>query len=381
MNKIVNKDPAIIREYFIKEGYNLYNPSMTIDADIVMNFMGEDVRNRLLLSNSPDGKEICLRPDFTLPLAISYKNNEIHENKYVYDGYAFRFPTKNEKTRSCPEFRQIGIENFGSEKKIESEVEIISHVFEVLSDFSGFDLRITISDVSIFYQFLKNLNLSKYLFNKIIRLYWNGLDNVEIKDAIQTLINRQFEAENQEDLIAQYKNGSLSSIRFIESLLGEENISIFSGRDPDEIVNNYLDKLESNNLSEIDQKTINQISEFLSITGDINSCITELSKFEDNYTLDLKNSIVELENRIKYLKDINIPLNNIQFKTTLSRKAEYYTGLIFEINNTKTPISDPIAIGGRYDKIFEELGSTKPIPAVGCSIYVDRLLYSGKLDG
>jgi len=211
-------------------------------------------------------------------------------------------------------------------------------------------------------------------------LYWNGLDNVEIKDAIQTLINRQFEAENQEYLIAQYKNGSLSSIRFIESLLGEENISIFSGRDPDEIVNNYLDKLESNNISEIDQKTINQISEFLSITGDIDSCITELSKFEDNYSLDLKNSIVELENRIKYLKDINIPLNNIQFKTTLSRKAEYYTGLIFEINNTKKPISDPIAIGGRYDKIFEELGSTKPIPAVGCSIYVDRLLYSGKLD-
>ena len=77
MNKIVNKDPANIREYFIKEGYKLYNPAMTIDADIVMNFMGEDVRNRLLLSNSPDGKEICLRPDFTLPLAISYKNNEL----------------------------------------------------------------------------------------------------------------------------------------------------------------------------------------------------------------------------------------------------------------------------------------------------------------
>ena len=381
MIKIVNKDPANIRECFIREGYNLYNPSMTIDADIVMNFMGEDVRNRLLLTNTPDGKEICLRPDFTLPLAISYKNNEIHDNKYVYDGYAFRFPTKNEKTRTCPEFRQIGIENFGSEKKIESEVEIISHVYEVLSDFSGFDLGITISDVSIFYQFLENLNLSKYLFNKIIRLYWNGLDNVKIKDALQTLIKSQFDAGKHEDLIVQYKNGSLSSTRFIESLLGEENVSIFSGREPDEIVNNYLDKLELNNISEIDQKTINQISEFLSITGDINSCIIELSEFADNYTLDLKNTIIELENRIESLRNINIPLDIIQFKTNLSRKAEYYTGLIFEINNTKTPINDPIAIGGRYDKIFEELGSTKPIPAVGCSIYIDRLLYSGKLDG
>ena len=41
----------------------------------------------------------------------------------------------------------------------------------------------------------------------------------------------------------------------------------------------------------------------------------------------------------------------------------------------KMKSSEPIAIGGRYDKIFEELGSADPIPAVGCSIYVDRLLF------
>jgi len=35
MIKIVNKDPASIREYFIREGYNLYNPSMTIDGTLL----------------------------------------------------------------------------------------------------------------------------------------------------------------------------------------------------------------------------------------------------------------------------------------------------------------------------------------------------------
>ena len=65
----------------------------------------------------------------------------------------------------------------------------------------------------------------------------------------------------------------------------------------------------------------------------------------------------------------------IEFNATLSRKVEYYTGLIFEIRTKDENKNEPIAIGGRYDKIFEELGSAEPIPAVGCSIYVDRLLF------
>ena len=48
---------------------------------------------------------------------------------------------------------------------------------------------------------------------------------------------------------------------------------------------------------------------------------------------------------------------------------------IFQISNKNSQTIDPLAIGGRYDKIFEELGSYEPIPSVGCSIYIDRLLH------
>jgi histidyl-tRNA synthetase len=37
----------------------------------------------------------------------------------------------------------------------------------------------------------------------------------------------------------------------------------------------------------------------------------------------------------------------------------------------------PIAIGGRYDNFFTDLGSPVKVPAVGCSVYVDRLLMAG----
>ena len=375
MNKAMDKDPSSIREFFINKGYTFFNPAMTIPADIVMNFMGEDVRNRLLFTSSPSGDELCLRPDFTLPLAISYINNEVQANKFVYDGYAFRFPSINEKTRYCPEFRQIGIENFGDKNKIDVEGDVISQAFEILSLFYDDHLEIKISDISMFYQLLNHLKIDTYLFNRVRRLYWRGLSATEIEDSIRKIINTRFDSKPRLDLIEEYKNNNLSSIALIQKLTGSDDLSIFSGRRPDDIVKSYIDKSELINGTMINDTVIEQITEFLSIKGDISRVIELLDNFQKKYHIDFAEGIENLENRVKILKKNQIAKDMIEFNATLSRKVEYYTGLIFEIRTKDENKNEPIAIGGRYDKIFEELGSAEPIPAVGCSIYVDRLLF------
>ena len=375
MSKAMDKDPSSIREFFINKGYTFYNPAMTIPADIVMNFMGEDVRNRLLFTSSPGGDELCLRPDFTLPLAISYINNEVQANKFVYDGYAFRFPSINEKTRYCPEFRQIGIENFGDKNKIDVEGDVISQVCEILSSFYDDQLEIKISDIFMFYQLLNHLKIDTYLFNRVRRLYWRGMSATKIKDSIKKIMNTRFDAKPRLDLIDEYKNNNLSSIALIQKLTGSDDLSIFSGRRPDDIVKNYIDKSELINGTMINDTAIEQITEFLSIKGDISRVVKLLDNFQKKYHIDFAEGIENLENRVKILKKNQIAKDIIEFNATLSRKVEYYTGLIFEIRTKNENKNEPIAIGGRYDKIFEELGSKKPIPAVGCSIYVDRLLF------
>ena len=376
MNKAMDKDPSSIREFFINKGYTFYNPAMTIPADIVMNFMGEDVRNRLLFTSSPGGDELCLRPDFTLPLAISYINNEVQANKFVYDGYAFRFPSINEKTRYCPEFRQIGIENFGDKNKIDVEGDVISQVCEILSSFYDDHLEIKISDIFMFYQLLNHLKIDTYLFNRVRRLYWRGLSATKIKDSIKKIMNTRFDAKPRLDLIDEYKNNNLSSIALIQKLTGSDDLSIFSGRRPDDIVKSYIDKSELINGTLINNTIIEQITEFLSIKGDISRVIQQLDNFQKKYHIDFADGIENLENRVKILKKNQIAKDMIEFNATLSRKVEYYTGLIFEIRTKNEYKNEPIAIGGRYDKIFEELGSTDPIPAIGCSIYIDRLLFN-----
>ncbi|MDP3955769.1 MAG: histidine--tRNA ligase [bacterium] len=64
----------------------------------------------------------------------------------------------------------------------------------------------------------------------------------------------------------------------------------------------------------------------------------------------------------------------------LVRGLDYYRHTVFEIFETKEEgdTEPPLAIagGGRYDGLAEQLGSKRPIPAVGAAIGVDRVLLS-----
>tara|TARA_Y100000590_G_scaffold470400_1_gene664554 strand:- start:19399 stop:20553 length:1155 start_codon:yes stop_codon:yes gene_type:complete len=372
-----------ITQYFIENGYNYFNPSMTLPAEIVMNFMGEDVRNRLLFVASPDGQEYCIRPDFTLSLALDYLRNNNTASKFVYDGLAFRFPSAHEKTRSCPEFRQIGIEDFGSKDKLETEIRIITEAYDILRDICNFELEITISDIGLFFQLLDSISLSDQIKNKLKRLYWRGSSINEFKSVIELeqFKNKSKEFKFDTSFIGEYKKKHISSQDFIKKIAKDNNLTIYSSRSPDDIALSFIDQYESFKSNPINKPILDLLIEFLSMEKSGASFINDIEIFANKYEIDLKEEIQKTKKRLLLLEKKGIPIEGIQFKTTLARKVEYYTGLIFEISAKDASQNNQIAIGGRYDNIFTELGSKSSVPAVGCAIYIDRLIYTGKLYG
>jgi ATP phosphoribosyltransferase regulatory subunit len=50
---------------------------------------------------------------------------------------------------------------------------------------------------------------------------------------------------------------------------------------------------------------------------------------------------------------------------------DYYTGFVFELTDGKA--NEPLVAGGRYDDLLTRLGSPSPIPAVGFSVWIERL--------
>src|SRR5665648_620980 len=72
---------------FARAGYERVAPSFIQPADIFLDRIGEALRNRTYVFTDPDGQELCLRPDLTIPaariyMAVSYTHLRAHETRH-----------------------------------------------------------------------------------------------------------------------------------------------------------------------------------------------------------------------------------------------------------------------------------------------------------
>lgn len=101
------------------------------------------------------------------------------------------------------------------------------------------------------------------------------------------------------------------------------------------------------------------------ITQDFQDPQDFVSRFED---IAGAGEVAEL---IEILLDMGV--RNYEADLTLARGLDYYTGSIFEFRLPDAAQFGSVAGGGRYDNLIG-MFSGKQIPAVGCSIGIDRLV-------
>jgi len=75
----------------------------------------------------------------------------------------------------------------------------------------------------------------------------------------------------------------------------------------------------------------------------------------------------------RYLADMGVTPGRAEVDLTIVRGLGYYTGPVFETTLLDLPAYGSVFSGGRYDNLVERFQS-QPVPAVGSSIGVDRLL-------
>jgi len=82
----------------------------------------------------------------------------------------------------------------------------------------------------------------------------------------------------------------------------------------------------------------------------------------------------ESKEHFDFTKEI-LDNNNAHFEIvpTLVRGLDYYSHIVFEFQNTHLGAQDSFGGGGRYNKLFSQLGG-KDIPAVGFAMGMERLL-------
>ncbi len=369
---------ALMRElaqYFAGEGYLPIEPGMMLPADAVLDHMGESIRKRLLITTAPDGTEFSMRPDFTLPLAHwQIANGPPDGGRYSYSGFAFRYPNPDELTRVSAEFRQVGIENFGAGNAAEADADTLALAVCALQRAGIGSPKLILGDVGLFEALIGSLNLGEMWSGRLRRLYWR---HTLSEDMVLSLLQKSSITMPDEAALG----GSLSRMEredarvIIAEVMAIAGVSGAGGREADEIAARYAQKAREAEGERPSLEVGELIDKFLSIEANAKDAPGQLRDFARRAGLDLNSSIGGFEKRLEIAENLAINLDDAVFSTTVGRRIEYYTGFVFEAHDQITQAVGPLASGGRYDNFLSDIGDSNTLSAVGCSIYIDRLVF------
>jgi len=331
-------------------------------ADPILDTTGEDLRRRIFITQENSGKQFCLRPEFTIPICLEHLEKGWHKARYAYGGKVFR-QRKNEAV----EFTQVGFENIGSDDTNSADIDCIKTAITALEAGGTKDTSLVLGDQAIFESLLEALQIPKAWRTKLIRAYGDDVLLATYIDDMSAETSSQFKHLNPavRDAI---DTGDVAAVRdVIEGEMLTQGLPLTGGRTAHAIAERMLEKAELAT-EKLDADKRKKLETFLSIDVELKDASDAIDSFENKNGLMLSLARDELAARYEGLKD---SLETMRYKASFGRRLDYYTGIVFEIQKKTT--GETLVGGGRYDRLFNLLGSYEELPAVGFAIWVDRM--------
>lgn len=356
-----------------RAGYQRVAPSILQPAEPFLDLSGEDIRNRMYLTNDVEGRELCLRPDLTIPVSCDYLASPVAgaPQGYCYLGSVFR-----NRGAASPEILQAGIESFGRTDRAAADAEMLALGLEATSHYGIGAPEIRIGDVALFAALIEALDLAPAWKRRLVKDFNRKTLLVHDLDEL-TLHASDKRPEYQGVLAALAGSDPRAAHALVTDLLSIAGISTVGGRTVGEIAERFLEQAALGAANALPRETRALIEQFLTIAGDPDEAAAELralavdSKIKFNSALDL------FESRTRFLVACGIDVRRLRFSTAFGRGLDYYTGFVFELHDPAGRVAGQLVAGGRYDGLLTRLGSKAPIPAVGFAVWIERVMACG----
>lgn len=367
-----------VLELFKTAGHDHVSPPILQPADVFLDLTGEDIRRRLFLTNGTDGADLCLRPDFTIPVCRLHLagGSSALPAAYYYNGPVFR-----QRPDGLGEIPQLGAESLGRTDIAETDADMLALSIKALETFGLSDCSIRIGDEALFASVLANLDLPT-VWRRRLRDLFGETD--KLKAAIERMSgSNSTDDDNSRDV----RLGFLSALEgtapeaahaVVEDLLSIAGISAVGGRTPAEIADRFLEQAALANGTGGHDRAAEILSAYLDLKADGSGSVALLRKFAKDFGLDLNEAVTAFEQRLSALNDKGVDPSRLSFAAEFGRRLDYYSGFVFEIHSASDRVEGPLVGGGRYDKLVTLLGAGQDVPATGFSMWLDRIAASVK---
>ncbi len=357
--------------FFGESGYARTEPPVLQPAGIFLDLSGEDIRRRMFVTSDADGAEWALRPEYTIPVARAFlAGGEPRLPAHLsYCGPVFRL-----RAGEPGEFVQAGIESFGRADSEAADAEVLSLAVEAVVGAGLERPEIRLGDVSLFTALIGALKLPAARVRKLKQAFAQGkLDAA----SIESLANGQAVIGEHAGLLKTlHGQDPLAARAFVEDLLKIAGISAVGGRTAGEIAERFLVQAAAEADGGIPAELQALLARYAAIAGDPDAASAQLRALAAEAKLDLSEALDSFDSRTGFIAARGVDVTTLAFSAAFGRNLDYYTGAVFEIRDARAADQRPIVGGGRYDRLLQTLGAPSAIPAVGCSIWIDRLAAS-----
>jgi ATP phosphoribosyltransferase regulatory subunit len=350
-------------------GYRFVDPPILQPAALFLDLLGEDIRRRAYLTADADGRELCLRPDFTIPVSRHHLDTAAPGavGAYAYRGPVFRF-----RGAEADEFMQAGFEHFGGSDAASADAETLGLALDATAALGLPNPEVRMGDAALVASVLDALALAP-AWRRRIESNLRRSRSLDADLARLAALNPAHAVGGHAGFLGALNGADAGAARAaVADLLKIAGIRPLGGRSVDEIADRFLEQAAFTSGGGLSAATVSALRAFFAIEGDLDSVANALRAFAEAHDLALDAALDAFELRTGFLAARGVAVDKIRFATAFARRLDYYTGFVFELHDPAQPSKPHLAGGGRYDRLMTQLGSPAPIQAVGCSIWLDR---------
>jgi ATP phosphoribosyltransferase regulatory subunit len=362
---------------FTRAGYEHVAPSIIQPADMFLDVVGESLRARTYVFTDPNGDELCLRPDLTVPtcrLHLARHPEASVEARYCYNGSAFRYQPGGDTSAHPREFRQAGIEAFAARDREQADAAVLALTVEAVREVGIDSFQLRFGDLGLFRALLAALPMPERWRRRLQHQFWRP-------EAFRAELNRLTSAEalrapaRKAEVIDRLDpEQPAAALGLIEEYMDEAGLSLLGTRTLPEIAERLLAAAADAREAPLPAATANAIERYVAVKTPARAAVKSLRQLLGEHAIDLREPLLAFQRRLDDLDAAGVITDTAEFAAEFGRNLEYYTGFVFEIVVPELGPKSPLAGGGRYDSLLAKVGAPLEVPAVGSSIHTERLL-------
>ena len=355
--------------FFEGAGFSRIEPAVLQPTGPFLDMSGEDIRGRLYLTAGADGEELCLRPDYTIPVCLEHLASGAKggEARYSYLGPVFRA-----RAGAGGETVQTGLESFGRRDIEAADAEILALALEAANQAGAGPLSVRIGDARVFDAVVSALGLPEYWRRRVRRGVARG-------QPLEKILDRSgLTPFSKAGVLAALERADHDGAKaLVQDLLAMAGIATVGGRSPSEIADRFLEQAATRVEDGIGAPQVEALGRFLGIAGHPDHASRELRTLAGEAKLDIGPALASFDERIGFMAARGLNVDECVYASAFVRDLDYYTGFVFEASDPAAPAGRPAIGGGRYDGLARKLGASEETPAVGAAIWLDRLPLEG----